>query len=95
LEPLFSAVVGKDNIVRTKPDPETYIEAARRLGIPPASCLAVEDAEKGIKSAHAAGMEVVVVLTDLTKDLGIGGADLVLGNLDELRTALREVLRAS
>jgi HAD superfamily hydrolase (TIGR01509 family) len=94
VEHLFSAIVGKDGIKRTKPDPETYLEAAERLGIPPASCLAVEDAEKGVKSAHGAGMEVVVVLTDLTRDLGIGGADLTLQGLDELGAALREILRS-
>jgi len=95
VEDLFSAVVGKDGIARTKPDPETYIEAARRLGTPPTSCLAVEDAEKGVKSAHGAGMEVIVVMTDLTRDLEIAGADLTLRDLDELGSAFREVLHSS
>ena len=88
----FSAVVGKDGIKRTKPDPETYLEAARRLGIPPGSCLAIEDAEKGVRSAHGAGMEVIVIGTDLTRNLEIEGADLTLQNLDELRSMLREIL---
>lgn len=95
VEDLFSAVVGKDGIARTKPDPETYIEAARRLGTPPASCLAVEDAEKGVKSAHGAGMEVIVVMTDLTRALQIEDADLTLRDLDELGSALREILHSS
>jgi len=95
VEHLFGAVVGKDRIERTKPDPETYLEAARRLGMPPASCLAVEDAEKGVRSAHGAGMEVIVVLTDLTRNLGIDGAELTLGNIDELRNAIREILSNS
>ena len=94
IEDLFSAVVGKDDIARTKPDPETYIEAARRLGISPASCLAIEDAEKGVKSAHGAGMEVIVVMTDLTRGLAIEGADLTLRDLDELGSALRELLHS-
>jgi len=95
VEHLFEAVVGKDGIERTKPDPETYLEASRRLGIPPASCLAVEDAEKGVRSAHEAGMEVIVVLTDLTRTLGIDGADLTIRDLDELGDALREILAGS
>jgi HAD superfamily hydrolase (TIGR01509 family) len=95
VENLFTAIVGKDGIARTKPHAETYIEAARRLGIPPSSCLAVEDAEKGVWSAHGAGMEVIVVMTDLTRDLRIEGADLTLGSLDELRSLLREILRSS
>ncbi len=91
VEDLFSAVVGKDGISMTKPHPETYIEAARRLGIPPSSCLAVEDAEKGIRSAHGAGMMVIAVLTDLTRDLSIDGADLTLENLGELLSLIREL----
>jgi beta-phosphoglucomutase len=95
VENLFSAIVGKDGIELTKPHPETYIEAASRLGIPPSSCLAVEDAEKGIRSAHGAGMEVIAVLTDLTRDLRIDGADLTLESLEELRSLLRNTLRSS
>jgi HAD superfamily hydrolase (TIGR01509 family) len=92
VEELFSAVVGKDGIERTKPHPETYIEAARRLDIPAGSCLAVEDAEKGVRSAHGAGMEVIVVKTELTRALEIDGADLTLRDLDELQVLLGEVL---
>lgn len=95
VEELFEAVVGKDNIAMTKPDPETYIEAARRLGIPPGSCLAVEDAEKGVRSAHGAGMDVIVIMTELTRALEIGGADLTLGDLDELGALLRTILHSS
>ena len=93
VEELFSTVVGKDGISMTKPHPETYTEAARRLGIPPSACLAVEDAEKGIRSAHGAGMEVITVLTDLTRDLRIEGADLTLDSLGEFLSMLREILR--
>lgn len=95
IEGLFEVVVGKDNIANTKPDPETYIEAARRLGIPPGSCLAIEDAEKGVKSAHGAGMDVIVVMTELTRALEIDGADLTLRDLNELGSLLREILHSS
>ena len=95
IEDIFNAVVGKDGIARTKPHPETYVEAARRLGIAPESCLALEDAEKGVKSAHGAGMEVIVVMTDLTRGLEIEGADLTMRDLDELGSALREILPSS
>ncbi len=88
LEGRFRAVVGKDGIRRTKPDPETYLVAAGRLGIPPERCLAIEDAEKGVRSAKDAGMSVILIETEITKDLELGGADLKLSSLAELRDLL-------
>lgn len=88
LEGRFRAVVGKDGIRRTKPDPETYLVAAGRLGIPPERCLAIEDAEKGVRSAKDAGMRVILIETEITKDLELGGADLKLSSLAELRDLL-------
>ena len=58
---LFDVVVTAEDVANPKPHPETYLEAARRLGVAPADCLAFEDADPGIESARAAGMEVVDV----------------------------------
>ena len=91
LEHRFGVVVGKDNVKRTKPDPETYLVAAGRLGIPPERCLAIEDAEKGVRSAKDAGMSVILIETEITKDLELGGADLTLSSLAELRDLLRDL----
>ena len=44
---------------RGKPAPDVYLEAAARLGVDPARCVAVEDSASGIRSAHAAGMRVI------------------------------------
>jgi beta-phosphoglucomutase len=81
---LFETVVGKDDSVRIKPFPEPYLIAARRLDLKPARCFAVEDAEKGVISAHAAGMKVIVVDTAVTAAVTIDGADLRLGSLERL-----------
>jgi HAD superfamily hydrolase (TIGR01509 family) len=92
IEELFAAVVGKDDITHYKPHPETYLAACEELGLPPARCLAIEDAEKGIKSARAAGLRVIVVETDLTRDLGLEGADMHLSGIGELFAIAREVV---
>ena len=42
-------------VARQKPAPDLFLYAARQLGIPPAQCLIVEDAQAGIEAAHAAG----------------------------------------
>jgi HAD superfamily hydrolase (TIGR01509 family) len=51
----FSAVVAGDDVRHGKPHPEPYLEAARRLGVDPADCIALEDSPTGVRSAVAAG----------------------------------------
>lgn len=48
-----------EEVARGKPAPDVYLEAARRLGVDPSACVAVEDSSNGIRSAHAAGMRVI------------------------------------
>lgn len=57
----FETVVGVEDYVHGKPAPDPYLEAARRLGVPPERCLVFEDTETGIASATAAGMKSVFV----------------------------------
>jgi HAD superfamily hydrolase (TIGR01509 family) len=61
LAPLFAATVSSEEVERGKPAPDVYLEAAQRLGVPPEACVAVEDSGAGIRSAHAAGMQIVAV----------------------------------
>ena len=92
IENYFTAVVGKDDIQRTKPHPETFLKACSLIDIHPSACLAIEDAEKGVRAAKEAGMDVIVIETRLTRGFDFSGADLVLPDLGGLRTALDEML---
>ena len=58
---LFRATVSSEEVPRGKPEPDVYIEAARRLDVVPGRCAAVEDSTNGIRSARAAGMRVIAV----------------------------------
>jgi HAD superfamily hydrolase (TIGR01509 family) len=58
---LFAATVSSEEVARGKPAPDVYLEAARRLEVPPERAVAVEDSSSGIRSAHEAGMPVVAV----------------------------------
>jgi len=58
---LFDAVVTLDDVGRAKPEPDLFLEAARRLGVPPGRCLVFEDSLPGIEAARQAGMHVVDV----------------------------------
>lgn len=57
----FKAIVSADDVVYSKPNPETYLKAAHQLGMEPANCLVFEDAPKGVEAAQNAGMPSVVL----------------------------------
>jgi HAD superfamily hydrolase (TIGR01509 family) len=58
---LFHTVVTRDDVQNPKPHPEPYLTAARLLGLMPADCLAIEDSHSGIRAAHGAGMQTIMV----------------------------------
>ena len=57
----FPVTVCAADVIKGKPDPEPYRQAAARLGVAPQRCAALEDSPTGITSAHAAGCAVVAV----------------------------------
>ena len=57
----FDAIVGGDQVSRSKPDPAIYLKAAATLGVAPGKCLALEDSENGVRAALSSGMTVVQV----------------------------------
>src|SRR5215471_4473091 len=58
---LFQAVVTSEDVVRQKPAPDIFIEASRRIGVPPHLCRAYEDTDLGLQAIRAASMEAVDV----------------------------------
>jgi len=58
---LFKAVVTSEDVVRQKPAPDIFLEAARRIGVAAEHCRAYEDTELGLQAIRAAGMEAVDV----------------------------------
>ncbi len=58
---LFQAIVTSEEVERQKPAPDIFLEAARRIGVPPQFCRAYEDTDLGLEAIRAAGMEAVDV----------------------------------
>jgi HAD superfamily hydrolase (TIGR01509 family) len=86
----FEAVLSADEVDRGKPAPDPYLELARRLGLDPAECVAIEDSTNGLKSAIAAGMRVVAIprgphAPDVAT---LAGADSVLADISALTPEL-------
>ncbi len=59
LENIFEEIITGDDVEKSKPEPEIYLKAIRRLGLPPAATVAVEDSYNGVMSASRAGCRVI------------------------------------
>ena len=84
----FQAIVSAEDVHKGKPDPEVYLTAASRVGVPPGSCVVVEDAAAGIEGARSAGMRSIGVSHN-GKHLS---ADVVVESLDLLDADAFETL---
>ncbi len=82
----FDFVLTADDVARVKPDPELYVRAVERSGGRPEDCLAIEDSERGLRAALAAGVPCVVVPTPLTRGCRFEGATQVLGRVTDVLT---------
>ena len=61
LEDAFAATVSSEEVSGGKPAPDVFLEAARRLGVEPTACAAIEDSANGLRAAAAAGMLVIAI----------------------------------
>jgi len=80
----FDAIVCREDVKRTKPDPDLYRTALQRLEVQPAEAIALEDSSNGIHAAKAAGLFCVAVPNPLTADLDLSEADLRLLSLEAM-----------
>lgn len=84
---LFDAVVTGSDVVRKKPAPDIFLEAARRLGVPPAACIVLEDSVAGCEAARAAGIPCIAVAVAPTESLRRAASHLA-PDLRAVRTLL-------
>jgi HAD superfamily hydrolase (TIGR01509 family) len=78
----FAALASLEDLTRGKPDPQVFLIAAERAGVPPRHAVVFEDAPVGIQAARAAGMLAIGLGTTHSLDtLRQAGADLVVPNL--------------
>lgn len=87
LRPHFNAIVGYEDIRFTKPDPEIYFTAAKRLGVRPSECCVIEDAALGVQAAKMAGMTCIGLTTSLPAEK-LQRADFIAKNYDDARQIL-------
>ena len=81
LDGFFDSVADGADITRSKPDPEVFLVAAKRIGVDPTNCAVVEDAKAGIEAAKAAGMMALALFGDAK---GCGLEDYSLKSFSDL-----------
>jgi HAD superfamily hydrolase (TIGR01509 family) len=86
----FELALARDQYGKAKPDPEPYLLAAARLGVAAARCLVVEDSERGLRAATAAGIACWVVPSELTRGGRFDGAAAVLADFAAVVRRLTE-----
>ncbi len=87
----FEFALTPDLYDRHKPHPEPYLTAADRLGLDPSECLVVEDSERGLRSATAAGMRCLVIPHGLSRDSDWSAAEEVLESVREVPHRVRRL----
>lgn len=86
----FEAAVSGSEVERAKPWPDVFLAAAKRLGVAPAGCVVLEDSEKGIRAAHAAGMAGVAVPNEHTARHDFSLASATVASLNDVTFPLLE-----
>jgi HAD superfamily hydrolase (TIGR01509 family) len=81
-------VLTNKDYARSKPHPEPYLTALARFGIQPHQALVVEDSERGLKAAVAAGIDCAVVHHPFTASQNFSDATYRIGKLDDLKKVL-------
>lgn len=88
LKKYFSVVVGADHVTRIKPAPDGFLLAVQEMHLHPSECVVIEDAEKGILAAHAAGMKSLAIPTEITKNHDFSKATRILKNITHVTPEL-------
>ena len=83
LKKYFDVIVNGDHVKNSKPAPDIFLLAAKKLKLSPADCVVIEDAASGVKAAKNAGMKCIAITTTHKKHL-LTEADLVIDSYEDL-----------
>ncbi len=90
----FDVILSGEDVVRKKPSPDIYLEAARRLGADPKGCIVVEDAVNGITAGKSAGMTCIGITTSFAYDeLKKAQADYICSDINEVYSVISSQIR--
>lgn len=84
LEDIFNVIVTFEDYKRRKPDPESYIMTAKKLGLNPKDCIVIEDSIVGVEAAKNAGMKCIAIPNKYTEKYDFSIADLIVDSADKI-----------
>ena len=85
---MFKVITTFEDYNNRKPNPESYLTTAKKLGFPPRSCIAIEDSLPGVTAAKAAGMKCIAIPNEYTKNQDLSKADLILDSANKITIEL-------
>jgi HAD superfamily hydrolase (TIGR01509 family) len=80
----FLGVYTAQDVSKVKPDPELYLLAVKKLGLPVSKVLAFEDSPNGIRAAKAAGLRCIAIPNQITREMDISLSDLVIESFEKI-----------
>lgn len=92
VESLFRARVSGDEVPRSKPDPDIFLQAAKKLGVNPSECVVIEDAPHGVTAARSAGMLCIGFANARSGDLDLRGAHQVCHSMEEIHSVMQKMI---
>lgn len=87
--PAPAVIVCGEDVSAKKPDPEAYLLALKRMGLPAQACYVIEDSRNGLLAAQAAELEVAIVKSEFFADEEFTGAAMVVSELGEIADELK------
>ena len=89
----FDFTLVREDYLQSKPDPEPYLTAMRKNGLSAAECVAIEDSDRGLRSAMAAGLRCIVIPQGLTRGLDFTGALRQLTDIRQVPPLIHELMQ--
>ncbi len=83
LENTFDIILGDEHVVNGKPNPEIYLETAKKLNIDPSRCIVFEDSPPGVEAGKRAGMTVIGILTTHSEE-DLKNADYLVNDFTQI-----------
>ena len=80
----FDVIVSSEEVLHSKPEPDIFLEAAKRLNIKPINCIVIEDSANGVKAAVKAGMKCIGFTNKNSGDQDISKADIIINKFSEI-----------
>jgi len=84
IAPFFDAIVTTSEAGKSKPSPDVYLLAAKKIGVSPEDCIVFEDSPNGLLSAKSAGMFCVVIQSDSELIQKLSKADYLIQSFTEI-----------